>query len=170
MDNKLFIGLVLTCYLLVQCQSRPTQLEDFVGKEYRELNEFDFFKDYKDNGGYVVTSPDFQDYVISNYSNGHATLLLLTTVVRQLDGKVNYIINDIHEISGLKDHQYFAAGECSLNGNSRATVTAVREHLLDADGQTDKVIKAWNVNWTSKRLEPIGTEGVTCIDLIHGDY
>jgi len=164
----LIIGLTLTCYLFEQCQSKKTNIKDFVGEEYRDLSEVDFFKNFRNKGASLFESPDRQDFVLSNYRDGKLTLLVLAKTKKQTDGKVRYIMTDIQEISGLTKNQFISPVACELNGKSDPIIIAVCESPSDKEVESYEVLKAWKINWETRLLEPIGIKGVECINPTYG--
>ena len=169
MNNKfLIIGLMLTCFLIGQCQSKKTNAKDFIGKEYRDLDEFDFFKGFKENGGVVLTSPDHQDFVLSDYSNDKQIFITLSTTRRMSDGKARYKLRDIVEFTGSTKNRFMSPVACNLNGKSDTIILAVCESPADKEVEKYGVLKAWKLNWATELLEPIETKGVECLNPTYG--
>ena len=154
----------MTQLLITGCSSKELKLNDFIGKEYRTLNEFEYFKDFKEIGGNIISLPDNDDYCFSTYKKDSLLLVTYEITTKRIEGKAIFKLLDILEIKGLKSNQNVNHSTCRKDGEYDPEIIVIYEVEEPSVEICKNILKAWKANRKTGRIEAIDITGLDCIN------
>ena len=163
MTKYLLIGLLTLSF---GCSSDKSKYWEIIGKEYKEINEFEEFNDLKDVGGALVQDGDHSGYTVSHCQRDNFHVLILERAKNLPDGKMKYTAIDILEINGVEEGTRLEFVSCRLNGKVDSKIIAISEY--EETEFLTKIVRTWRVNIEKGKIEEIPKSGIDCVNISYG--
>jgi len=165
--NRYFL-LAALISMQLNCSPGQSKYEEFIGKTYRSLTEFETFNTFNETQRKIIGNFDNVDYVVSHYVKDSTNLIIFEKIVKQPSGKAKYLMIDIVETSRLLENQKIEFGVCRLNEKSDSEIIAIYGSEVEEVKYYSNIIKAWKANRKIGRLEKIDSKGVDCVNTSYG--
>jgi hypothetical protein len=157
------LGVLTALILILSCNSNSPKFKSLIGKEYQTLTEFGIMQGYQEQEAILIESLNDIEYGIAHYKKGSFNVVAFERIMRQANGKVNYLLIDVLEINGIGKNQRISCGLCRLNKLNDTDIIAVYQFNNNDNGFSTKVKKAWRANRKTDKFEQIDTKGIDCI-------
>ncbi|MCB8964446.1 MAG: hypothetical protein H6536_05325 [Bacteroidales bacterium] len=163
-----YLGIVITLFLLTNCNFSKPKPTDYIGKEYKTLKEFEYFKDFEEKYGIVLDLPEQEGYSLAMYQKETLIFVALEKTVRHVGGSPIFQLLNVIEIEGIESDQAINFGSCRMNGEIDPTIFAIY-NIDDPNAYIfKKILRAWRVNVDSSQFEQIDIQGIDCINEEYG--
>lgn len=168
MKPIIFLEVLTITLFIANCNSNLPKPTDYIGKEYKTLKEFEYFKDFEEKFGIVLDLPEQKEYSLAMYQKENLIIVALEKTVRHAEGRPIFQLLNIIEIEGIESNQAINFGSCRMNGEIDPTIFAIY-NIDDPNAYIFKKIqRAWRVNIDSSQFEQIDIQGIDCINDEYG--
>jgi hypothetical protein len=133
-------------------------------KQYRDINEFEDFKDFTQISSAIIGETNKFDFSIAQIKNKELNVILLNKVVPGL--KSTFEILDTLQIRNLKETEYISYQLCRKDSINDSEIIAVV--LFEDTEYFTKVLKAWRANRKTGKIIEIETTGIDCMNEGYG--
>jgi len=153
MKKIVFVVLLMTYIFPIHGQ---TISKGLIGKIYKQINEIEQFKGYKEEQGIAIL-PLGTGNGFSKISNGKNTIVLFTKFVAPKSYKIMAVLN-LGAINA--NAQIVAMARCRINNKNNGTIVAL---VKPSGGDKFKdIIKAWRADEKKHTFVNIPTKGIDC--------
>jgi hypothetical protein len=144
--------------------NQQTDKNSIFSKQYRDINEFECFKDFKEISSAIIGETNKFDFGISQITNKKLNVIIFDKVVPGL--KSTFEILDTLQIRNLKKTEYISFQLCRKDSINDSEIIAVV--LFDDTEYFTKVLKAWRANRKTGKIIEIETTGIDCMNEGYG--
>ena len=158
---QLLLPFALLATLTGCLNSNP--MRDYIGLEYLKVSQ-----GLVDNGGWVVDLE--QDLVVSDISKGKTRMLWLEQVYREGNAIKYYKVLDVIILPRITHNELLVGRMAMFHYQVDPRIIAIaRFNESDHEREYLKVVRhAWKVEVWAKKIRPIKTEGIVCINEGYG--
>ena len=135
--------------------------QKLVGIDYRSINEFEGFEDYKDFGGMMITTDRSINYGFGLYGNELNQLIVFETI-RTVGDRAVFTLLDAMIIDDLDSNQYVMYGQCRLDGDDDSFIVVVHEPVSWRTEFFTDIIRAWRANPETNKFDVIEPTKIDC--------
>lgn len=137
------------------------------GIHFRDLSEFEAFKDFQDLGGMLIEYSSERDSTnaFALYGKGDTLILLHEKAYNPENGSMaRYIFQDAIQLNEVKKGYFIIYGQCLLDGQNDAYIVALMKVRKSKKGYFRKCAQAWRLNPITHFFEEIDPKMVICYD------
>jgi len=154
--------LIFTLGFFSCTNSQQTDKNSIFLKQYRDINEFECFKDFTEISSAIIGNKF--DFGIAQIRNKELNVIIFDKVVPGL--KSTFEILDTLQIRNLKETEYISYQLCRKDTINDSEIIAVV--LFDDTEYFTKVLKAWRANRKTGKIIEIETTGIDCMNEGYG--
>ena len=164
MKTRIILLIAIFSIGIITCSNnQKTDKNSIFSKQYRDIHEFQCFKDYTEIGAAIIGETTY-DYSISQLKNHELNVLLLNKV---LPGpKSTFEIIDTLQIRNLRETEYISYQICRKDSVPDSEIIAIV--LFDNAEYFSRVLKAWRANRKTGQIIEIETKGIDCLNEGYG--
>ena len=152
-------------FSLFSCSSnQQTDKNSIFLKQYRDINEFECFKDFTQIGSAIIGETNKFNFGITQIKDKELNVILFNKVVPGI--KSTFEILDTLQIRNLKETEYISYQLCRKDSINDSEIIAIV--LFEDTEYFTKVLKAWRANRKTGKIIEIGTTGIDCINEGYG--
>lgn len=144
--------------------NQQTDKNSIFSKQYRDINEFECFKDFNQISSAIIGEPNKFDFGIAQIKNKELNVILFNKVVPGL--KATFEILDTLQIRNLKETEYISYQLCRKDSINDSEIIAVV--LFEDTEYYTEVLKAWRANRKTGKIIEIETTGIDCMNEGYG--
>lgn len=157
---KITLILIVT-FVFGLCQAQNPIFKKYAGIDFRSINEFEEFNEYKSYGGAIIGSDSTRQFGFSHYGFERDHIVIFKTV-RTLNKKGVYTLIDAIVINDLDSNQFVMYGQCRIQGKDDAFIVVVHKPTKWENEFFDNIIQAWRANPETNSFEVIDPNVIDC--------
>lgn len=164
---------LIVIFISVGCNSQTlnkktseqlTTENSIFSKKYRELNEFECFKDYEHISSAIIGENNGFDFSLTQIRKNDLNILIFNKVYP--GPKSTYEILDTLQIQNLSKNEYISFQLCRKDTINDSEIIAI---VINDDSEYyNKIIKSWRANRKTGKICAIDIIGIDCLNEGYG--